>query len=159
MSIVDRPITQQGLSGLRSAATGRGSGPAPRQVQDRRYFQGLLQMKCREIAGATQRLHQEMEALRLEQSTYLTYDARAKQMAQELTGGPLPREITKGDRETYPTRVGIVQQLWQCAVIKWRSVFALLKVRDRGMFSEATSLLVTVKFSHEASGDLTHQQF
>lgn len=81
--MMERPVTQQGLSGLRSAAP---RGPMPRQVQDKRYFQGLIQMKSREIGSEVQKLNSELEALSKEQSTYLTYDRRAKEMAQELTG-------------------------------------------------------------------------
>lgn len=58
----------------------------PRQIQDKRYFQGLIQMKSREIGNEIQKLNSELEALSKEQSTYLTYDRRAKEMAQELTG-------------------------------------------------------------------------
>lgn len=84
--MMDRPVTQQGLSGLRSAAP---RGPMPRQIQDKRYFQGLLQMKSREIGAEVQKLNNELEALGREQSTFLTYDRRAKEMAQELTGETL----------------------------------------------------------------------
>jgi len=44
MNIADRPTTQQGLSGMRTA----GHGPA-RQVQDNSYYIQLLRAKCEEV--------------------------------------------------------------------------------------------------------------
>lgn len=44
MNISDRPVTQQGLSGMRTA----GNGPA-RQIQDNSYYLQILRAKCAEI--------------------------------------------------------------------------------------------------------------
>lgn len=44
MNISDRPVTQQGLSGMRTA----GMGPT-RQIQDNSYYLTLLRQKCTEI--------------------------------------------------------------------------------------------------------------
>jgi hypothetical protein len=44
MNISDRPVTQQGLSGMRTA----GMGPT-RQIQDNSYYLMLLRQKCTEI--------------------------------------------------------------------------------------------------------------
>ncbi len=40
MSVADRPMTQQGLGGMRTSA---GRGPQ-RQIQDKTYFLGLLRL-------------------------------------------------------------------------------------------------------------------
>ncbi|XP_069681433.1 intraflagellar transport protein 74 homolog isoform X1 [Periplaneta americana] len=81
VSVVDRPITQQGLSGLRTGTR----GPQMRQVQDKRYFEGLLQMKIRDLSQEITRLSREIDSQSREQSTFLVYDKRVKEMAAELT--------------------------------------------------------------------------
>lgn len=40
---IDRPITQQGISGLR---TGTARGFRTRQLQDKRYWEELMQVGC-----------------------------------------------------------------------------------------------------------------
>ncbi|XP_068222988.1 intraflagellar transport protein 74 homolog isoform X1 [Palaemon carinicauda] len=80
ISVVDRPITQQGLSGMKTGVRG-----PQRQVQDKSYFMGLLRTKITDVGGEITRLNSEIEAMKQEQSTFLTYDKRVKEMAQELT--------------------------------------------------------------------------
>jgi hypothetical protein len=82
VNIVDRPITQQGLSGLRTGTR----GPHMRQVQDKRYFVGLLQMKIRELSQEITRLSRVIDSQSQEQATFLVYDKHVKEMAAELTG-------------------------------------------------------------------------
>lgn len=79
----DRLVSQQGLSGLR---TGTARGPGSRQVQDKRYYESLLQLKKRELANEVTRLRRQIESETRDQSTYLVYDKRVKEMASELTG-------------------------------------------------------------------------
>lgn len=56
------------------------------QVQDKSYFLGLLRTKMNEVVTEIEKLTTEMENMKQEQSTFLTYDKRVKEMAQELTG-------------------------------------------------------------------------
>lgn len=56
------------------------------QVQDKSYFLGLLRTKMNEVVTEIEKLTSEMENMKQEQSTFLTYDKRVKEMAQELTG-------------------------------------------------------------------------
>lgn len=86
---MDRPITQQGLSGLRTGTR----GPQMRQVQDKRYFIGLLQMKIRELSQEITRLSREIDSQSQEQATFLVYDKRVKEMAAELTGEAVNMEV------------------------------------------------------------------
>ena len=44
INVAERPVTQQGLSGMRTA----GNGPT-RQIQDNSYYLTLLRQKCTEI--------------------------------------------------------------------------------------------------------------
>jgi len=78
----DRLVSQQGLSGLRTSTA---RGPTSRQVQDKRYFESLLQMKTRELANEVTRLRRQIESDSRDQATYLVYDKRVKEMAAELT--------------------------------------------------------------------------
>nr|CAD7398055.1 unnamed protein product [Timema cristinae] len=81
VSALERPITQQGLSGLRTSAR----RPQTRQVLDKRYFEGLLQMKIRELSTEVGKLTRDIENQTREQATFLIYDKRVKEMASELT--------------------------------------------------------------------------
>lgn len=80
INVVDRPITQQGLSGMKTGSRG-----PQRQVQDKSYFMGILRTKITELGTEISRLSGEIDLMKQEQSTFLTYDKRVKEMAQELT--------------------------------------------------------------------------
>ena len=57
--VADRPVTQQGLSGLRTGAgrTAGTAGPgAQRQFQDKSYFLGILRSKMSELQTEISRL-------------------------------------------------------------------------------------------------------
>lgn len=81
VAVADRPVTQQGLSGMR---TGTGKGPQ-RQYQDKSYFMGLLRTKMSELQSEIGKISREVEAANEEQSTFLAYDKRVKELAAELT--------------------------------------------------------------------------
>ncbi|XP_042865475.1 intraflagellar transport protein 74 homolog isoform X3 [Penaeus japonicus] len=80
ISVVDRPITQQGLSGMKTSSRG-----PQRQVQDKSYFMGLLRTKITDLGAEITHLSTDIDKMKQEQSTFLTYDKRVKEMAQELT--------------------------------------------------------------------------
>ncbi|XP_022130307.2 intraflagellar transport protein 74 homolog isoform X1 [Pieris rapae] len=82
-SMIDRPITQQGLSGLR---TGTGRGFRTRQLQDKRYWEELMQVKVREMKSEIARLSEQAEAGEREKSAKKHYEKRVRELAQELTG-------------------------------------------------------------------------
>lgn len=81
VNVAERPITQQGLTGMK---TGGGRGPQ-RQFQDRSYFLGALRTKMAELTTEIGKLGREVETHSKEQSTYLAYDKRVKELAGELT--------------------------------------------------------------------------
>ena len=56
-----------------------------RQFQDKSYFMGLLRSKMSELQTEINRLRQETAAATDEQSTFLAYDKRVKELAGELT--------------------------------------------------------------------------
>ncbi|CAL4111956.1 unnamed protein product, partial [Meganyctiphanes norvegica] len=80
ISVTDRPITQQGLSGMKTGSRG-----PQRQVQDKTYFMGLLRTKLGDLSSEIGTLGSEIDSMKAEQSTFLTYDKKVKEMAQELT--------------------------------------------------------------------------
>ncbi|CAG9136351.1 unnamed protein product [Plutella xylostella] len=81
-SMIDRPITQQGLSGLR---TGTARGFRTRQLQDKRYWEELMQVKVREMKAEIGRLHEQADAGEREKSAKKHYEKRVRELAQELT--------------------------------------------------------------------------
>ncbi|XP_063823995.1 intraflagellar transport protein 74 homolog [Ostrinia nubilalis] len=81
-SMIDRPITQQGISGLR---TGTARGFRTRQLQDKRYWEELMQVKIREMKAEIARLNELAEAGEREKSAKKHYEKRVRELAQELT--------------------------------------------------------------------------
>ncbi|KPI95083.1 Intraflagellar transport protein 74-like [Papilio xuthus] len=81
-SMIDRPITQQGISGLR---TGTARGFRTRQLQDKRYWEELMQVKVREIKAEIARLSDKVESGEREKSAKKHYEKRVRELAQELT--------------------------------------------------------------------------
>lgn len=79
---MDRPITQQGLSGLRT-----GTGVArQRQLRDRRYWEEELGGRVRGLRAEIERLHRAADTAAREKSANKHYEARGRELAQELTG-------------------------------------------------------------------------
>ncbi|KAL6259250.1 hypothetical protein P5V15_009169 [Pogonomyrmex californicus] len=83
VSMLDRPITQHGIAGVRPGTT-RGL-PMTRQIQDKRYYEGLLQLKIRELTQEIGTIMKDIEMQNKEKATFLHYDKRAKSLAAELT--------------------------------------------------------------------------
>ncbi|XP_053619883.1 intraflagellar transport protein 74 homolog [Plodia interpunctella] len=81
-SMIDRPITQQGISGLR---TGTARGFRTRQLQDKRYWEELMQVKIREMKAEIARLNEKADAGERERSAKKHYEKRVRELAQELT--------------------------------------------------------------------------
>jgi len=101
MNIQDRPTTQQGLSGMRTA----GNGPA-RQIQDQSYFLSLLRAKCTEIQREIEKLKSNVEQGQKDNAAYgqlerkyeaLTNDMRALQ--GQLADYNLLLDRTRAHRE------------------------------------------------------------
>lgn len=56
-----------------------------RQIQDKRYYEGLLQLKIRELTQEVGKIMKDIEIQNKEKATFLHYDKRAKNLAAELT--------------------------------------------------------------------------
>lgn len=85
-------MTQQGVSGLRTARTSYGNR---RMVHDKTYFMGVLHTKMSEITSEISKLSGQIDSLAKEQSTYIAYETRVKEKASELQG--------KSHRSTFET--------------------------------------------------------
>ncbi|KAI4489863.1 hypothetical protein M0804_004045 [Polistes exclamans] len=83
ISALERPITQHGIAPIRPG-TGRGSSMT-RQVQDKRYYEGLIQLKMRELSQEMTTIVRDIDMQNKERATILHYDKRAKDLAAELT--------------------------------------------------------------------------
>ncbi|KAJ3412205.1 Intraflagellar transport protein 74 [Chytridiales sp. JEL 0842] len=78
-NVVDRPMTQQGLGGMRGNVQGIG-----RMVQDKTYFQTELRQKINILTAELNKMNQEAEATNKENSNYTIFEKRADGLAQEL---------------------------------------------------------------------------
>ncbi|XP_013879137.1 intraflagellar transport protein 74 homolog [Austrofundulus limnaeus] len=77
--VTDRPVTQQGLSGMKTGMKG-----PQRQILDKSYYLGLLRSKMNELTTETSKLHKEIENYNQENSVYLSYDKKAESLASEI---------------------------------------------------------------------------
>lgn len=85
--ISERPLTQQGLSGLSTSQARLGTASSGmRQVKDKRYWLALLQSKTQEIIQETEKLNKEKKNLERETSAKKLYEKKVKEQAKELSG-------------------------------------------------------------------------
>ncbi|KAI5089138.1 intraflagellar transport protein 74-like [Silurus meridionalis] len=79
IKVTDRPVTQQGLSGMKTG----GKGPQ-RQILDKSYYLGLLRSKINELTTENSKLQKEIDIFNQENSVYLSYEKRAESLAGEI---------------------------------------------------------------------------
>ncbi|XP_034717860.1 intraflagellar transport protein 74 homolog isoform X2 [Etheostoma cragini] len=79
IKVTDRPVTQQGLSGMKTGMKG-----PQRQILDKSYYLGLLRSKINELTTETSKLHKEIDNYNQENSVYLSYEKRAEGLATEI---------------------------------------------------------------------------
>uniref|UniRef100_A0A8D2ZRW2 Intraflagellar transport protein 74-like n=1 Tax=Scophthalmus maximus TaxID=52904 RepID=A0A8D2ZRW2_SCOMX len=79
IKVTDRPVTQQGLSGMKTGMKG-----PQRQILDKSYYFGLLRSKFNELTTETSKLHKEIDNYNQENSVYLSYEKRAESLAAEI---------------------------------------------------------------------------
>lgn len=79
VNIADRPVTQQGLMGLRPATSGPG-----RQVQDASYFLGLLRSKINETAGQITKMKGDIERIGKESAIMTQLDKKYDALIKEV---------------------------------------------------------------------------
>ncbi|XP_031799224.1 intraflagellar transport protein 74 homolog isoform X2 [Sarcophilus harrisii] len=79
IKVADRPVTQQGLSGMKTGMKG-----PQRQILDKSYYLGLLRSKISELTTEINKLQKEIEMYNQENSVYLSYEKRAETLAVEI---------------------------------------------------------------------------
>ncbi|CAN8220041.1 unnamed protein product [Coccothraustes coccothraustes] len=79
IKVADRPVTQQGLSGIKTAMKG-----PQRQIMDKTYYLGVLRSKINELSTEISKLQEEVEMYKQEKSVYLSYEKRAEALAGEI---------------------------------------------------------------------------
>ncbi|XP_072778751.1 intraflagellar transport protein 74 homolog [Taeniopygia guttata] len=79
IKVADRPVTQQGLSGIKTAIKG-----SQRQIMDKTYYLGMLRSKTNELTTEINKLQEEVEMYKQEKSVYLSYEKRAEALAGEI---------------------------------------------------------------------------
>ncbi|NXV09156.1 IFT74 protein, partial [Cettia cetti] len=79
IKVADRPVTQQGLSGIKTAKKG-----PQRQIMDKSYYLGMLRSKTNELTTEMNKLREEVEMYKQEKSVCLSYEKRAEALAGEI---------------------------------------------------------------------------
>ncbi|XP_051959831.1 intraflagellar transport protein 74 homolog isoform X1 [Xyrauchen texanus] len=79
IKVADRPVTQQGLSGMKTAMKG-----PQRQILDKSYYLGLLRSKINELMTESSKLQKDIDTFNQENSVYLSYEKRAEGLAGEI---------------------------------------------------------------------------
>ncbi|XP_015277900.1 PREDICTED: intraflagellar transport protein 74 homolog, partial [Gekko japonicus] len=79
IKVADRPVTQQGLSGMKTGMKG-----PQRQVMDRSYYLGVLRSKINELTTEINKLQKEIDMYNQENSVYLSYEKQAESLASEI---------------------------------------------------------------------------
>uniref|UniRef100_A0A672RL49 Intraflagellar transport 74 homolog n=1 Tax=Sinocyclocheilus grahami TaxID=75366 RepID=A0A672RL49_SINGR len=71
IKVADRPVTQQGLSGMKTGIKG-----PQRQILDKSYYLGLLRSKINELTMESSKLQKDIDTSSQENSVYLSYEKR-----------------------------------------------------------------------------------
>ena len=66
VQVTDRPVTQQGMMGMRPASAGPG-----RQIQDATYYSGLLRSKISQLTAEITKLKADIDQFNKDNSTYI----------------------------------------------------------------------------------------
>ena len=132
--VPDRPVTQQGLTGLKTAA--KGLGPE-RSVQDRTYYLGLLRGKIQELGLEKARITRELDEYEEDNANYILYEQRAQQLATEISGlrGDMNDYNLLMERVGTGSGIGDVEQ--ECEAIRMEN-------RREAMIVEQVSLCVNI---------------
>ena len=79
IAVADRPVTQQGMMGMKMGAQGPG-----RQVADRSYYMGELRKKCDEMQAEVTRLNGETDQFNKDNTMYQQMERKYETLIKEV---------------------------------------------------------------------------
>lgn len=79
IQVTDRPVTQQGIMGMRTGTAGPG-----RQVQDRSYFTGLIRQKVGDITDEIAKLKKQCDDSERDTATYAQLERKYEQLIKQV---------------------------------------------------------------------------
>uniref|UniRef100_A0A673I2U1 Intraflagellar transport 74 homolog n=1 Tax=Sinocyclocheilus rhinocerous TaxID=307959 RepID=A0A673I2U1_9TELE len=79
IKVADRPVTQQGLSGMKTGIKG-----PQRQILDKSYYLGLLRSKINELTMESSKLQKDIDTFSQENSVYLSYEKRILGLVNDI---------------------------------------------------------------------------
>lgn len=79
VTAIDRPVTNHGMSGIKSVNQGPG-----RQIYDRSYYYNLLKNKNNDIVNEIDKMKSEVEQINKDNSTYLTYERKYESLIKDV---------------------------------------------------------------------------
>ena len=79
LKVDDRPVTQQGMGGMKTA----GQGPG-RQIFDRSYYIGQLRAKQSELNQEIERIHQKWDGLQTDHASFFKLAQRQQTLEDEV---------------------------------------------------------------------------
>ncbi|KAF8571416.1 Coiled-coil domain-containing protein [Paragonimus westermani] len=108
--VEDRPITQQGLSGLKTAVKG-----SRRQIEDKPYFLGLLRGKINELNTEIGKINKQTMEAEEDNASFLQYEQMAEKLAMEIKElqGELGDYNTLVDKATLGDDITNVEMDWE----------------------------------------------
>lgn len=108
--VEDRPITQQGLSGLKTADRG-----TRRQFEDKSYYLGLLRSKINELTSEIGVLTRQIKEIEDENASFIQYEQMAEKLALEIKElqGELGDYNTLVDKATLGEDISNVEMDWE----------------------------------------------
>jgi intraflagellar transport protein 74 len=77
--VADRPVTQQGMMGMKVSNQGPG-----RQIADRSYYMGELRKKCDELSSEIQKMNGEIEQHNKDNATYTQMERKYESLIKEV---------------------------------------------------------------------------
>mmetsp|Transcript_2090 Transcript_2090/g.5020 ORF Transcript_2090/g.5020 Transcript_2090/m.5020 type:complete len:619 (-) Transcript_2090:173-2029(-) len=135
VKVAERPMTQQGVTGMKTGAQGPG-----RQIYDRSYYNRMLRQKCDALNKEISRLRKQIESIQNDNTMYATLEKRYDQLitAVRQLEGDLADYNLALDKQRTDTRPEEVQYL-----------FMILKNQNDQQRNEMDSIFLEKKQQEE----------
>jgi intraflagellar transport protein 74 len=79
VNVVERPMTNHGVSGMKTAVSGPG-----RQIYDRTYYMNMLKQKNTECMNEINKMKSEVEEINKDNTTYLTLERKYETLIKDV---------------------------------------------------------------------------